>query len=121
MKHVARWAFLALVAFLSCFWFGGLKDIVFKTHEDVFNAGFASNATIVDFLPLFRQDGIVDDALEMQIYNALSALERSLSRQMVKDWPKLIWQTSSSAEETAEMTSWKDENPDWSYRVCFLE
>jgi mannosyltransferase OCH1-like enzyme len=119
MKRVVRWTIIVLVAFLSCICFRGVKDMVFKTHEPVFNA--ANNA--VDFLSLFRQDGIVDEALEVQIYNALSALEKSLSRSVVKDWPKLIWQTSSiaSAEETTEMTSWKEENPDWSYRVCFLE
>src|SRR5437763_7660889 len=73
---------------------------------------------VVDFLPVFRQKGVVDEALEKSLYDSLTELELTLRPyNAVNEWPRLIWQTSPTTGDTEEMKTWKVMNPDWRYKV----
>lgn len=76
-----------------------------------------SREGVVDFLPIFRLSGIVNETLEKNLYDSLTALQHTLPRNSGTEWPKLIWQTSPSKEVTPEMNSWKTKNPEWKYQV----
>ena len=74
---------------------------------------------VVDFLPVFRQSGVFDEALEKSLYDSLTKLELTLwPYEAINEWPKLIWQTSPSNDGTDEMKTWKVMNPDWRHNVC---
>jgi hypothetical protein len=75
---------------------------------------------VVDFLPCFRLTGVVNETLENQLYDSLTALAQSLPHDTANEWPRIIWQTSPGKDETPEMTSWKIKNPEWIYQVSFL-
>lgn len=72
---------------------------------------------VVDFLPVFRLSGIVDEPCEKNLSESLTALQHTLPHNSGAEWPKLIWQTSPSKEVTPEMNSWKTKNSEWKYQV----
>ena len=72
---------------------------------------------VVDFLPIFRLSGIVDDAREKNLSDSLTALQLTLPYNSGTEWPRIVWQTSPSKEVTPEMNSWKTKNAEWKYQV----
>jgi hypothetical protein len=114
MRQYAR---LTLLTFFGAtclwlLWLGGRKYIRSSPPKIDEKKG------VVDFLPRFRQGGLVDEAFETRLYDSLTELELTLRpHEAVNKWPKLIWQTSPSKGDTEEMKTWKVKNPEWRYKV----
>jgi hypothetical protein len=118
MKRTTRLALLIILGLLGCWWLlwrdHGMNII--GSARDAFR-GTPKHPAVVDFLPRFRLEGMVNEALEAKLYDALSKLEESLSHEAVNEWPRFIWQTSPTKEETPDVKSWKIHNSEWAYKV----
>lgn len=109
MKQYTRLASLTFVGFTcwTLFRWCSVKNID-DNAPNYINEN-SKNEGVIDSLPRFRLSGVVNETLENQLYDSLTALEKSLAYHAANVWPRLIWQTSPSKEEIGEMTSWKIE------------